>query len=162
MKNTLKVLPFALALGACASTGDSHRADVYSASEVNQRQEVKTVQLIAVMPARVEVDNSENLRRAQTVGAIAGAIAGGVAGAHMDSQVVAGGAVGGGVGAAAGSMVSSTKLVDGVSLTYSYEGKTYNSAQVGEVCEYAPGLAVMVSQTEYETRIQPNAVCATK
>ncbi len=47
-----------------------------------------------------------------------------------------GGAAAGGVaGAAAGSMCSGKVLVDGVALTYSYEGKTYNSAQVGRMCE---------------------------
>lgn len=151
------------ALSACTTTGDNYRADVYKADQVNQAQEVKTVKLLAVMPARVEVDNSEAVKNAQIGGAILGAIAGGVLGAqaknHTDGYVVGGAAAGGAAGAGVGSMVSSTTLVDGVSLTYTFEGKTLNSAQVGKVCEYTPGTAIMVSQDEGETRIQPNATC---
>jgi outer membrane lipoprotein SlyB len=155
-------LSAALLLGACATTGDNYRADVYKAGQVNQQQEVKTIQLIAVMPARVEVDNKEAVKRAQIAGGILGALAGGVAGAHIDGQSGVGVAAGGAVGVAAGSMVADKKLVDGVSLTYSSDGKTYNSAQVGQICEYAPGLAILVSQTETETRIQPNSTCPEK
>lgn len=161
-KNTARIsmaLSITTLLAACATTGDNHRADVYRTHQVNQQQEVKTVQLIAVMPARVEVDNTEAQRRAQIAGGLLGALAGGMAGAHMDAQSGAGAAIGGATGVAAGSMVADKKLVDGVSLTYSYEGKTFNSAQVGQMCEYSPGLAIMVSQTATETRIQPNATC---
>ena len=50
-------LSAALLLAGCANDGTAYRSDVYWAGQVNQAQEVKTVQIIAVMPARITVDN---------------------------------------------------------------------------------------------------------
>lgn len=46
-------LSAALLLAGCANDGTAYRSDVYWAGQVNQAQEVKTVQIIAVMPARI-------------------------------------------------------------------------------------------------------------
>ena len=69
-----------------------------------------------------------------------------------------GGLAGGAVGNIAGGAVGGdrTSYVDGVQLTFRYNNKLYNSAQVGQVCEFKPGLAIMISTTPTETRIQPN------
>ena len=139
------------------------QANVYKAGQVNQAQEAKTVQILAVMPAKVEVDNADQKKAAQVGGAIFGAILGAALGGMAKNNpgaATAGGAVGGGVvGAAAGSLVKDKILVDGVSLTYLIMGKTLNSAQVGKSCEFAPGMAVMISTSPTETRIQPNKEC---
>lgn len=152
-----------LALSGCQATGDSYAPNVYKAGEVNTRQEAKTVSILAVMPAKVEVDNRKQQQAAQIFGALLGAVAGAAAGHSLGDQSATNtalGATGGAaVGAAAGSLVQDKVLVDGVSITYTDGGKTFNSAQVGKMCEFLPGLAVVVSTSESETRIQPNATC---
>ena len=44
-------------LSGCAATGENIQANVYKAGQVNQTQEAKTVQILAVLPAKIEVDN---------------------------------------------------------------------------------------------------------
>ncbi len=150
-------------LFGCAATGENLQANVYKAGQVNTAQAAKVVNILAVMPAKVEVDNSQQKKEAEVVGGILGAIGGGVIGntstGHSAGGTVLGGAAGGVGGAALGSLVSDKVLVDGVSLTYEADGKTLNSAQVGKLCEFHPGKAIMISTSPMETRIQPNATC---
>lgn len=148
-------------LGGCMTTGDAYRSDVYTAYEVNQAQEVRPVQIIAVLPARVYVANSSADRAtAQTAGAILGAIIGVALGNHGHDRAgtrMLGGIVGGVAGSAlAGSGASGGSLVDGVQITFRYGDKLLQSTQVGQVCEYKPGTAVMVSPAPNVARIQPN------
>ena len=149
-----------LFLSACQSTGDYYRADTYYASSVNQAQEVKTVQIIAVIPARVVVPNNERAR-AQAVGAVLGAAIGVALGNQVHhartGDRVMGGVAGGIAGAALADAASgSQSLVDGVQITFRYGDKLFNSAQVGRVCEFKTGTAIMVSPNPNATRIQPN------
>lgn len=159
----LTVVSAIIALSGCAATGENIQANVYKAGQVNQTQEAKTVQILAVLPAKIEVDNKDQKRAAEMGGAVVGAILGAAVGGmakNYPGAAVAGGTVAGGVvGAGAGSLVKDTVLVDGVSLTYTFRGKTLNSAQVGRKCEFVPGVAVMISTSPTETRIQPNAEC---
>lgn len=147
----------------CQATGEQYAANVYQANQVNARQAARTVRILAVMPAKVQVDNRQAKQAAQIFAGILGAVAGGAIGhsiGNRDASNTTLGAVTGGVaGAAAGSMVGSQTLVDGVSITYVQDGQTYNSAQVGALCQFAPGEAVMISTGPNETRIQPNAIC---
>ena len=156
-------------LSGCANSGQGYRSDVYKANQVNQAQEAKTVQIISVMPAKIEVENKD----AQTMGQITGALLGGIAGAAIGSNAgrkngTGMAVVGAGAGALAGNAISggATTLVDGVQLTYVYtdpttkKSRTLNSTQVGRLCEFKPGsMALMISSQYNETRIQPNAVC---
>lgn len=162
--STMTSLATCIAITGCAATGEQYQANVYRVGQVNQVQQAKTVQILAVMPAQIEVDNTKAKEAAQMGGALFGAILGaalGNAATHHQAEATAGGAVGGGVvGAAAGGFVSDKKLVPGVSLTYVDEGNTLNSAQVGKLCEYQPGLAVVISTSATETRIQANATCS--
>lgn len=163
----MKKIAWVFVLGAmaagCATPGQENQANVYDASQVNQRQAVKTVNILAVFPAKVKVSNEKNKQTAQIVGGVLGALAGGVIGNNVGSpgalKSVAGGAVGGAAGVAAGSLVPGETLVDGVSLTYDDGGQTFNSTQVGKKCEFVLGKAVMFSTDGNETRIQPNATC---
>jgi outer membrane lipoprotein SlyB len=151
-----------LFLYGCQTPGENLQSNVYKAGQVNSVQEAKVIKILAVMPAKVEVDNSQQKKGAEVIGGILGAIGGGVVGHSVagNSSGTTVGAVGGGVGGAvAGSLVSDKVLVDGVSITYKYKGKTLNSAQVGKVCEYKPGKALVISTSPTETRIQPNATC---
>lgn len=164
------LLPLAIAtsfvLVGCQSNADDHAADVYQTDQLNSKQETKTVNIISVLPAKVAVDNTANKRAAQATGAILGAVAGGVIGHNVGSgsslNTTAGAATGGVAGAAAGSMVNDKTLVAGVSLTYKEGTKVFTSTQVGQECQFTTGLAVVITTTYNETRIQPNAKCPEK
>ena len=148
-------LAAALALAGCANDGTRYRADTYYAGQVNQVQEVNTVQIIAVNAARVAVPNDDNRDTARMTGAILGAIAGAAIGNHNNhstSARVMGGLAGDAVGGS-----SSTSYTDGVQIVFrTASGKVLQSAQVGRPCEFKTGTAVMVSPTPNEARIQPN------
>ncbi|HAO9129936.1 TPA: glycine zipper 2TM domain-containing protein [Escherichia coli] len=150
-------------LSGCQSNADNFAADVYDTTQVNSKQETKMVTIVSVLPAKIAVDNKANKEAAQTFGAVVGAVAGGVIGHNTKSGsklATTAGAVGGtALGAAAGSLVKDKTVVEGVSLTYKESTKVYTSTQVGRACQFAPGLAVMISTKENETRIQPNATC---
>lgn len=154
----------ALLVAGCSATGEKYASNVYTADKVNTQQEVKTIKILAVLPAKVEVDNSEAKQQAQIIGGVLGALAGGFAGNRMDGGrgTLTGAAVGGTVGVAGGTLVKDKVLVDGVSIAYEQGSKTYNSAQVGRPCEFVPGTAVMITTEAKETRIQPNSVCPVK
>lgn len=148
-------------LAGCATDGSIYRSDVYNAGQVNQMQEVKTVEIIAVQSARVAVSNTNDRTDARNVGMILGAIAGAAIGNHNNhstSARVMGGLAGGALGGLAGQSVGGDRqeLVNGVQITFRSGNKLYNSAQVGQVCEFKVGTAIMVSQSPTETRIQPN------
>ncbi|HCR85794.1 MAG TPA: hypothetical protein DIV86_03865 [Alphaproteobacteria bacterium] len=149
-------------LSACAS-GSQYAGNVYKADQLNQQQEAKTVKILAVLPAKIEVDNSEGKKNAQVIGGLLGTIGGAVAGNELadnhNEGILVGGVGGGAAGAAAGSLVNDKVLVDGVSISYTHKGKTLNSVQVGRKCEFTPGTAIMVTTEKKETRIQANATC---
>ncbi|HCN5580654.1 TPA: glycine zipper 2TM domain-containing protein [Escherichia coli] len=161
-KATISLLA-AFVLSGCQSTAEHLAADVYDTTQVNSKQETEMITIISVLPAKIAVDNKENKEAAQTFGAVVGAVAGGVIGHNTKSGsklATTAGAVGGtALGAAAGSLVKDKTIVEGVSLTYKEGTKVYTSTQVGRTCQFAPGLAAMISTKENETRIQPNATC---
>lgn len=161
LKSLVAALFAAALLVGCQSNGDQYQADVFDSSQVNTRQPARTVQIITVSPARIKVSNEGNRKAATVVGGILGAVGGGALGASRNRETAAGGALGGGVaGALAGSMVNDTSLVPGVLIAYSENGKTYTSAQVGQLCQFTPGtLSLMVMMLNNETRIQPNTEC---
>ena len=105
-------LSAALLLAGCANDGTAYRSDVYWAGQVNQAQEVKTVQIIAVMPARVTVDNRRDRSDSATMGTILGALAGAAVGAVVSDSpdaVVAGTVGGAALGNVAGKGFSGRK-----------------------------------------------------
>ncbi|MBP7980972.1 MAG: glycine zipper 2TM domain-containing protein [Tolumonas sp.] len=167
-KITLSVIALTISamITGCSTSGEQYQANVYTAGQVNSRQAAKTVKILAVLPARIEVDNTEGKQNAQMIGGVLGAIAGGVLGNkttnHSGSGTAVGAVAGAGVGAVGGSLVKDKVLVDGVSITYVEDGQTYNSAQVGKTCEFTPGVALVVSSDGAETRLQPNATCPVK
>lgn len=162
-KSTLAIIVSgAVALAGCA-TGEQHRADSYSASQVNTAQDVMPVTILALNPAKVQVDNADGKKKAQIGGAVVGALLGGAAGGtakdKSGAKVAGGAAAGGVVGAAAGSMVDDKVMVDGVSIIFKEDGKgkkPKTSTQVGRMCEFKVGDAFMFTTKNNETRIQPN------
>ena len=148
-----------LALSACAQPGANLQANVYQANQVNQAQRAEVVDVLAVLPAKIEVSNAQEKAGAQVFGALLGAAAGAALGGHFGGAAVGGALAGGAAGAVGGSLVPGQTLVAGVSLTYTYKGETLNSAQVGQLCQFKPGNAIMVSTGPSSTRIQPNASC---
>ena len=159
MKFKKCLLPVAMlasfTLAGCQSNADDHAADVYQTDQLNTKQETKTVNIISILPAKVAVDNSQNKRNAQAFGALIGAVAGGVIGHNVGSGSNSGTTAG-------GSMVNDKTLVEGVSLTYKEGTKVYTSTQVGKECQFTTGLAVVITTTYNETRIQPNTKCPEK
>ena len=161
-KNVSIIILFAISLQGCA-TGANLESNVYQANQVNQRQDAEVVEILAVLPAKVQVSNEEARRLAQTGGALLGAIGGAAIGNNVQNRSAStrlvGGVAGAGVGALAGSAVPGKVLIDGVSLTYVENGKTFNSAQVGKICEFKPGKAIVIAASPNETRIQSNSQC---
>ncbi|RIZ70054.1 MAG: hypothetical protein D0530_08675 [Methylococcales bacterium] len=160
--NKIALLAVVSILSGCAATGANLQSNVYRAGQVNTAQAARSIKIITILPAKIEVDNSEQKKQAQVGGAILGALAGGLGGGFgglgglgTTGTTIAGGAV----GAAAGSLVSDKILVEGVSIAYSENGKMFTSAQVGRACEYRPGATIIISTSPTETRIQPNASC---
>ncbi|MDA3054436.1 MULTISPECIES: glycine zipper 2TM domain-containing protein [unclassified Campylobacter] len=154
-----------IALSGCSNKSETLGPDVYDEHGLNQEQNAKTIQILSIVPAKVRVDNTENKRLAQAAGGVVGAVGGAVlghkmGGRHETGGAVAGGAIGGVLGAGAGSMVSDTKVIDAVTITYKDGKSLKSSTQAGRVCQYANGEALMISSYSGETRIQPNAVCA--
>ena len=142
-----------LGLVGCV-TGNQYRADSYDSSQVNTEQDAIPVRILAIRPAKVQVDNSEAKRNAQIIGAIGGAFLGA---AIADNRY--GTLAGGATGLAAGSLVNDKVLVDGVSLIYKESGRAKRpktSTQVGRSCEFSIGDAFMFRMKQNETRIQPN------
>lgn len=169
MKKTLLILAFgaaALSLTGCVvdgGNGRSYRSDVYSASGVNQLQNVMSVTIVSINPAQVKVPVTGQRAEADKTGMILGAIAGAAIGNHnhhSTSSRVMGGLAGAALGNLAGDAVANretAKYVDGVQIIYRAEdGRMYQSTQVGRMCEYQIGAAVLVAPSNRETRIQPN------
>ena len=160
--NKIALLAVVSILSGCAATGENLQSNVYRAGQVNTAQAARSIKIITVLPAKIEIDNAEQKKQAQVGGAILGALAGGLGGGFgglgglgTTGTTIAGGAA----GAAAGSLVSDKILVEGVSIAYSENGKMFTSAQVGRACEYRPGATIIISTSPTETRIQPNASC---
>jgi outer membrane lipoprotein SlyB len=152
-----------LMIGGCVmtTTGDKYRATSYRAAQVNQKQAADVIEIIAILPAQVEVDNSEAQKNRQILGALLGAAGGAAIGnAVGGSNTAAGGLLGGAAGAVVASTTENTVLVEGVTITFVQDAKTYSSSQVGRTCEFKPGRAIMISMRADETRIQPNNSCA--
>jgi len=150
-------------LAGCQQPGADLGANVYQADQVNQVQNAQVITILSISPAKVEVSNAQNQKVAQVAGGVIGALAGGLIGANVGSGTagtgMAGAALGGVAGAATGSLVSSTALVDGVTIGYNEDGHLYTSTQVGEMCQFKTGQALVVSTGQNETRVQPNASC---
>ena len=145
-------------ISGCKSSSEQYKASSYTSSQVNQRQEAKTIEIIAIMPAKVQIDNSQAKNNAQKAGSLVGAVTGAVIGDNQGEALI-GGVVGAGAGVLAGSFVQGKTIVDGVTLTYSENNKVYTSSQVGLPCEFQLGTALVVSTQKNETRVQPNAQC---
>ena len=154
------------ALTACQQPGADLAANVYQADQVNQSQDAKISNILSLSPAKVEVSNAQNQHTAQVVGGLLGAIGGGLLGGNVGNgragHVVAGAALGGVGGAAAGSLVPGQVLVSGVTIGYTEAGALHTSTQVGEMCQFKMGQAMVVTTQANETRVQPNAICPTK
>lgn len=158
---------FAL-LTACQQPGADLAANVYQADQVNQSQDAKIISILSLSPAKVEVSNAQNQHTAEVVGGVLGAVGGGLLGNSLSNHwnaggnTVAGAAVGGVGGAAAGSLVPGQVLVDGVTIGYTEAGALHTSTQVGDMCQFKFGQALVVTTQANETRVQPNAICPTK
>lgn len=152
-------------LAGCQQPGADLGANVYQADQVNQSQNAEVINILSLSPAKIEVSNTQNQKDAQVVGGILGAVAGGLIGGEVHGGTVGtglGGAALGGIGgAAAGSLVPGKVLVDGVTIGYTQNGNLHTSTQVGKMCQFKMGQALVIITKANETRVQPNAICPT-
>ncbi|PCS23989.1 hypothetical protein [Candidatus Enterovibrio escicola] len=154
---TLSLLSIIVFTG-CQATGEKHRSSSYVLGDINKRQEAKTINIISITEAKVEIDNKEARKNMALVGGLIGSVAGSFIG-HNQGETLTGGALGGIAGATSGLLPSKSVLVDAVTITYSEHNKIYTSTQIGLACEFKPGVALVVSTRTNETRVQPNANC---
>lgn len=168
MKTSLKivvVLMAAVSATACAPNVNKYKANAYNTNQLNQKQELTVINILSITPAQVVVDNSENVNNAKMAVGFLGALAGGLAAANNSNSQYAGatGAVGGAaLGAGAVGMIADNEvMVDGVTVSYQQGDKLFTSSQVGELCEFKQGTAMLIGSGN-ETRVQPNAVCPVK
>jgi outer membrane lipoprotein SlyB len=156
-----------LLLFGCQNAGEDMKGNVYKMGQGNVGHEAKVINILALAPAQLEADNSQQKKGAEVLGGLLGAVGGGVAGNKLAGNgnrtggTIIGAAGGGAGGALLGSMVSDKTLVDGVSITFTYEAtdKTDNAGQVGKLCEYKLGKAILVVTGPNQYRIQPNSTC---
>ena len=165
MKNFTLCLIAAIALCGCATPQDRYGGDVYDASETNRMRQSDRIEIVDVLPAKINVERSEG-----NTGKILGGVAGGTTGAvighklgkHSSSRRLAetvglvGGAV---VGAVAGDAIqNSQKTVQGSNIIYKLNDKEYSSVQADPPCRFKRGKALLI-HTGSETRVQPNSGC---
>lgn len=157
----ITVIGGALCLTACAQPGVQDEANVYQADQVNQSQNAKIITILSLSPARIEVSNTQNQRDAQIAGGLLGALGSGLLGGELGTvgTGLGGAALGGIGGAAAGSLVNGKALVPGVTIGYTEDGQLHTSTEVGKMCEFQLGQALVVSTSPTETRVQPNSEC---
>lgn len=154
MKRSIIVVSMATILSGCMA-GTLERADTFSAGQTNKRQESKLIEIAMIEKAKVQVNNERAQKAAELGGALFGALLGSANDSGYGGQSLVGAAVGSSV---AGTIAGAKKIVDGVSLTYVENGTLLTSAQVGRPCEFAVGPALVITTSEEETRVQPNAV----
>lgn len=158
---TPALLSLSVILSGCTADGSLYRSDTFDTSEVNRLQQVKLVEIVELGPARIKVNNRSERNESGDYGMLLGAIAGVAIGkhaGHSNTSKVLGGLTGAAVGSMAGKQLSgkNQEIIDGVQITFNYEGKTYSSTQVGLLCEYRLGPARLIASNSRETRIQPN------
>jgi outer membrane lipoprotein SlyB len=146
-------------LAACATPGEENRAGSFSAGQVNQRQQVKIISILSILPAKVTVSNRRNQDLASGIGAVVGGILGAAIG-HDNNRSSGGATLGVIAGSEAGRLgQGSTKLIDGIQIIYRDGDETLSSAQVARPCDYALGQALMTFVGDTEARIQSNHDC---
>ncbi len=160
MKNFTLCLIAAIALCGCATPQDRYGGDVYDASETNRMRQSDRIEIVDVLPAKINVERSEG-----NTGKILGGVAGGTTGAvighklgkHSSSRRLA--ETVGLVGAGAGDAIqNSQKTVQGSNIIYKLNGKEYSSVQADPPCRFRRGKALLI-HTGSETRVQPNSGC---
>lgn len=166
MKSKYKVLLACgglFVLAGCQQPGADLGANVYQADQVNQSQNAEIINILSLSPAKVEVSNAQDQKDAQVVGGVLGALTGGLVGSQVSGGTLGtglgGAAIGGVAGAAAGTLVPGQVLVDGVTIGYTQNGNIHTSTQVGKMCQFRMGQALVVVTKANETRVQPNATC---
>ena len=166
LKTPVAYLILSSLLTGCVANSKQLASNSYNETQVNIRQEAKTVKIISILPAKVFIDNTKNKEASKAFGSLIGIAAGATIGNKVSNRKgadIIGGVAGGVAGNLAGNMVDDKTEVIGVTLAYQDGDKVFTSTQVGFECEFKPGIALMVNTGKGdETRIQANASCPKK
>jgi hypothetical protein len=146
-------------LNGCAAT-EENLVSSADKLQVENTPPVKSIKIISVLPTKIEVDNSQ----AQFALGVSSAAARGIGGIYggAGSLGTMGTTIeGGSIGNSTGLAIPDKVLVDGVSISYSFNEKTFTTSQPGRTCEFQPGTTVLLANDNdvNKTRIQPNASC---
>ena len=141
---------------SCALASPVFAADeVYKAGQLNQTQNVKSVEIKVIKPVKIEVDNTQGKQAAQVGDNVLGGLLSGAASSRFLKSPV--GNVASGVAGSSSALVSNTTLIDGVQLVYAEDNNLKSAVQVAKVCEFKLGAAIaMLSVDGTQTQIQPN------
>ena len=149
-------------LNGCVATEENLVSSADKLQSVDNTPPVKSIKIISVLPTKIEVDNSQ----AQFALGVSSAAARGIGGIYggAGSLGTMGTTIeGGSIGNSTGLAVPDKVLVDGVSISYSFNEKTFTTSQLGRTCEFQPGTTVLLANDNEndvnKTRIQPNATC---
>jgi len=145
-------------LNGCATKEENlvSGADVYQTAD--KTQPVRSVKIIRVLPTKIEFDNSQaqfalGVSSAATRGI--GGFYGGAGSLGTMGTTIDGGSIDNSTGLSAPDRVS----VDGVSITYTFNENTITSSQAGRLCEFRPGVSILLTNDENQTRIKTNSSC---
>ena len=153
MKINIKKLTLAVALlvlPACSSTGDHYQGDVFSSTNVHQQHTYEQAIIVETRSVKVKVDNRDNKNSARMIGGIGGAVLGGMI------KNTKGALIGAGTGYVIGESVPKEKLVNGVLLYYTINGKKYSNVQTGDISCYTIGNTTVVKLKNNTVQVQPN------
>ena len=162
------IMCVAILCGCGAKKADAMGGNVYSSSDLNKQQSVKTIDIIEILPAKIALKDGGNYIESKTVGTILGATVGAITGYALgggssNKGAALGGIIGAALGNVSGGIVGdSDTIVDGVTIIYKVNDEIFTSTQAGKVCEFKSGSAYLISTNDYDTRIQPNTKCENK
>ena len=91
MKNFTLCLIAAIALCGCATPQDRYGGDVYDASETNRMRQSDRIEIVDVLPAKINLERSEG-NTGKILGGVAGGTTGAIIGHKLSANIAAAGA----------------------------------------------------------------------
>jgi hypothetical protein len=143
----------------CSATEKNLNSTTGKNPQVTNVQTSKSIQIISVLPTKIETDNFQAQFAASALSAATRGISGqygGVGSLGTMGTTIEGGTIGNSTGLMAPDKIT----VNGVSITYSVNKEIVTSSQTGKACEFKPGPSILDSTADVtKIRILPNATC---